>query len=165
MTQPDLHDETDQLRASIETFTECLAALPADVFLRPVTAWSPRDVVAHLIGWNVYTLEGCRDLQQGKAPAYLSDAANDFAHVNAASVQRYAATDRDLLLDQLRSTADALLRYLQDLAPEDWNRDFGVREADGQPARIHNDIEALTADYLGHAREVAAWAQLGRTTH
>ncbi|HLJ80323.1 MAG TPA: maleylpyruvate isomerase N-terminal domain-containing protein [Ktedonobacterales bacterium] len=156
--------ETERLRASIETFARCIAALPASSFLRAVTAWSPRDVVAHLIGWNVQTLEGCRDLLQGKAPIYLSDAADDFQHVNAVSVRRYNSTDRDVLLNQLRSTADALLRYLEALAPRDWDRDCGVWEADGQPASIRGEIEALTADYLGHAHEVATWAQSGETT-
>lgn len=165
LSDHELRQGTQRLQTSIEAFAKCIAALPTDNFLRPVTAWSPRDVAAHLIGWNVQTLEGCRDLLHGKVPTYLSDAADDFQHVNAASVQRYDSTDRDVLLDQLRVTADALLRYLEALAPEDWDRDCGVYEADGQPASIRNDIEALTADYLGHAQEVGAWATPGWTAN
>lgn len=153
--------ETERLRASIETFAACVAALPAHTFLRTVTAWSPRDVVAHLIGWNVQTLEGCRDLLQGTMPAYFRDAEHDFEHVNAASVQRYDMRERDVLLDHLRSTADALLGYLEALTPQEWDRASGVWEADGQQASIRGEIAALTADYLGHAQEVAAWAQPG----
>ena len=67
----DLQEKEEQLaklRANIEFFVASASAIPADAFLRVVTEWSPRDVVAHLIGWNVYTLDGCRDIQQGKAP-------------------------------------------------------------------------------------------------
>lgn len=161
MSDSERNPETERLRASVETFTSRIAGLPAGSFTRAVTAWSPRDVLAHLIGWNVQTLAGCRDLLQGKTPTYFSDTAHDFQHVNAESVRRYDSTDRGALLDQLRSTADALLRYLEELAPEDWDRDCGVWEEDGQPASIRSEIEALIADYLGHAQEVTTWVQPG----
>lgn len=161
MSDSERNPETERLRASVETFATRIAGLPASTFSRAVTDWAPRDVVAHLIGWNVQTVAGCRDLLQGKAPSYFDDAAHDFQHVNAVSIQRYNSTDRGVLLEKLRSTADALLRYLEELEIEDWDRDCGVREADGQPASIRSEIEALIADYLGHAQEVADWAQTG----
>jgi hypothetical protein len=116
-------------------------------------------VVAHLIGWNVYTLLGCRDLELGKAPSYLRDEADDFKNVNAASVQRYASSDKDELLSQLRATAQELLDYLDQLPDGSWNQDFGVYGSSGQPSLISQHIEALAADYLGHAQEITAWAR------
>lgn len=152
-------EDIERLRSGIKAFTEVIAKLGDDTFLRPVTEWSPRDVTAHLIGWNVNTMEGCRCIQQGQAPAYLADVMNDFQHVNAASVRRYNSRVKAELMAQLHTTADALLSYLGQLAPDAWERDFGAREPDGQPATIRGDIEALAADYVGHAQEVASWAQ------
>jgi hypothetical protein len=107
------------LRQGMQALTESIEPLCTELLLRPVTEWSPRDVMAHLIGWNVYTLDGCRDVQRGIAPFYLADAQHDFRHVNAASVQRYSATDTGALLDELHATADVLLSYLSMLSAAD----------------------------------------------
>jgi hypothetical protein len=152
-------EQIEALRANISTFVTCTTAIPDEAFLRVVTEWSPRDVVAHLIGWNVYTLDGCRDLQQGKAPPFLADETNDFKNVNAASVQRYASTDKGELLGQLQATAEELLVYLDQLEPSAWTQHFGVPGASGRPNLIINDVEALAADYLGHAQEITAWTR------
>lgn len=145
------------LRASIDAFVACIEPLAPDVLLRTVTEWSPRDVTAHLIGWNVLTLEGCRALQQGQPPVYLDDEESDFQHTNAASVARYTARAKHELLGQLRATADALLAYLERLDPGDWERDWGVNGPSGRPATMRQQVAPLAADYLGHAQEVAAW--------
>jgi hypothetical protein len=150
-------EQIEALRANISVFIAHATAIPDEAFLRTVTEWSPRDVVAHLIGWNVYTLEGCRDLQQGKAPPFLADEANDFKNVNAASVLRYASPDKRELFAQLQKTADELLVYLGQLEPSAWTQDFGVPGESGRPNLIINDVAALAADYLGHAQEITAW--------
>src|SRR5262252_489435 len=93
-TPHDAAEPLPSLRASVTAFAQSIAALPEDLFLTKIVNWTPRDVVAHLIGWNRYTREGCAQMQAGKEPSYLSDADNDFRHVNAASVERYAERDR-----------------------------------------------------------------------
>lgn len=153
-------EQIEALRANISTFIACATAISEEAFLRVVTEWSPRDVVAHLIGWNVYTLEGCRDLQQGKAPPFLADEADDFKNVNAASVQRYSSSDKGELVGQLQTTADELLIYLDQLEPAAWTRDYGVPGESGRPNLIMNDVAALAADYLGHAQEITTWTGL-----
>lgn len=146
-----------RLRASIVAFVACIEPLAPNALLHPVTGWSPRDVAAHLIGWNVLTLEGCRALQQGEPPAYLDGEEDDFQHVNAASVARYTIQDKHELLGQLRETADTLLAYLEQMDPGDWEREWGVNGPSGRPATIRQQVAPLAADYLGHAQEVAAW--------
>jgi hypothetical protein len=145
------------LQSNSEFFVACATAIPSDVFLHVVTEWSPRDVVAHLIGWNVYTLEGCREIQQGRAPLYMSDETEDFANVNAASTQKYASADKGELLSQLKATAAELLQYLDELEPAAWNRDYGVAGLSGRPVLISQHVAALAADYLGHAQEITSW--------
>jgi hypothetical protein len=115
--------------------------------------------VAHLIGWNVYTLLGCRELELGKAPSYLSDEADDFKNVNAASVRRYTSLDKDELLSQLRASAQELLDYLDQLPVGSWNQNYGVYDSSGRPSLISQHIAALAADYLGHAQEITAWTR------
>ena len=150
-------EQLGALRSNVEFFRASASTIPSDMFLRVVTEWSPRDVVAHLIGWNVYTLVGCRDIQQGRAPFYMSDEAADFRNVNAASTQRYASQDKGELLGQLTATADELLGYLDELESDAWNRNYGVVGLSGRPTLISQHVAALAADYLGHAQEITSW--------
>ena len=159
MAHADPTDDIQRLRSSIDAFARRVSALAPDAFLRPHSEWSPRDVTAHLIGWNTYSLAGCRDILRGVAPSYLADAAHDFRTVNAAAVRRYSSDDKETLLAELRATADALLDYRMTLAADDWERDTGLREPDGRPLLVRNDVIALTADYDGHAHEIASWTQ------
>jgi hypothetical protein len=75
------------LRQGMQALTESIEPLSTEEFLRLVTEWSPRDVMAHLIGWNVYTLDGCRDVQRGSVPFYLADAQHDFRHLTLSRVK------------------------------------------------------------------------------
>ena len=87
----------------------------------------------------------------------MSDEAADFRNVNAASTQRYASQDKGELLGQLTATAGELLRYLDELEPDIWNRNYGVDGLSGRPTLISQHVAALAADYLGHAQEITSW--------
>jgi hypothetical protein len=152
-------DAVTRLRESADAFKNCVVAVPDEVFLRTFSEWSPRDVLAHLIGWNDYTITGCRQIRSGEAPFYLSDEPNDFSTVNAASVQKYAAQDKQQLLDELQRSLQALLGFLRALDPADWERDHGTRDEQGHPEIIRNHVEALIADYAGHRQEIERWTQ------
>lgn len=66
-------DPVEELRTSIRQFVQYVEAIPHDLWLTKIVNWTPRDVVAHLIGWNVCMLEGCELMRAGKAPTYLND--------------------------------------------------------------------------------------------
>ncbi len=157
-TTTNADDPVRRLRASVATFTAYIRALPDEVFLRRFGEWAPRDVVAHLIGWNHSTLQAIDQIQRGEMPPYISDIPNDFANVNAASVRGYPSTDKAELLAELERSAEELLAALARLAPDAWMRDFGARNPIGQPILIQSQVDALSEDYLGHGAEIARWA-------
>ena len=154
---PDQHP-IRELVAAADAFVQTVTALPADIFLRRYTDWSPRDVTAHLIGWNEHTLTACHGIPAGRLPFYFADMEDDFSHVNAASVARFAFTDRDELLAQLHATLLPLLDYLRALPPEEWDDGHGVANRLGQPVTVRSQIVPLTADYAGHRLEIESWA-------
>jgi hypothetical protein len=45
-------DATRSLRQAYKEFVDLIHSLPEALFLSSMNGWSPRDVVAHLIGWN-----------------------------------------------------------------------------------------------------------------
>jgi Mycothiol maleylpyruvate isomerase N-terminal domain len=139
-----------------ETFTACVARPAAALFLRQYTEWTPRDVVAHLIGWNHYTKTGCEQIKQGMVPFYLADADDDFRHVNALSVQTYAWAEKHTLIEALLASFQELLRFLSTVSPEEWETDYGVRYQ-GEPVTIANTVGALSSDYLAHTKDIEIW--------
>ena len=146
----------DTFRNSVGEFVRCIEELPEDLWLAKIINWTPRDVVAHLIGWNVYVREGCDLLRAGRTPPYLNDREHDYRHVNAASVERYAASDRRTLLKELETSFRDLEHYLAGLDPSAWNADTGVHLG-GRPVTIRNSIRAFARDYNNHRQRIEQW--------
>jgi hypothetical protein len=148
------------LQSAFETFTACITTLAVPIFLRRVTAWAPRDVVAHLIGWNRSSRTGCEQIRQGLIPFYFADAGDDFRHVNATSVQTYASQEKYTLIEELTASFQELLRFLICVPPEAWEADYGVRYQ-GEPVTIANTVGALSRDYLEHTKDIESWVTSG----
>jgi hypothetical protein len=148
------------LQSAFETFTACISTLAVPVFLRRVTEWAPRDVVAHLIGWNRSTRTGCEQIRQRMIPFYFADAGDDFRHVNATFVQTYASQEKHILIGELPASFHEPLRFLICVPPEAWEADYGVRYQEGL-VTIANTVGALSRDYLEHTKEIESWAASG----
>lgn len=146
-----------ELEQAVEAFRACIWALPEELFLKPIVGWSPRDVVAHLIGWNRYTIGGCRQILSGRKPFYFEDAHNDYSNVNADSVQRYSSTSRPNLMTEFGRSSEELRLYLLSLDLSEWETDHGIRH--GRWAiTVRNTIGALRSDYDAHRQEIEQWA-------
>lgn len=143
-------------RTSVREFVRCVEALPETLWLTKIVSWTPRDVVAHLIGWNLYVREGCDLLRTGKTPAYLNDREHDYRHVNAASVERFASRDKHTLLGEFEASFQALERYLTELDAATWDADTGVR-INSRPVTIRNSVRAFARDYDNHRHRLEEW--------
>jgi hypothetical protein len=124
-----------------------------------LNGWSPRDILAHLIGWNRHVIEGSRQIQRGELPFYDIDPGENYSTVNAALVHQYSATDRQLLLEELHASARDLQEFLGSLDAEVWASDFGVRHG-GSKVTIRDTVEELIEDYDHHRRQIEEWGSL-----
>ncbi len=145
-----LHD----LDNACTTFVEAVNSLSPDDFLRSLGDWTPRDILAHLVGWNHHILTGCMQICLGASPFYHQDGPNDYRHINAESIARFDSTDRAALLKELSDSKAALVDYINELDERDWDRDFGPQHYRGGPATVARSIASLTADYLNHTAEL-----------
>jgi len=146
----------ERFEDAVEQFSRCVASLSSEQLLAPLGKWTPRDIVAHLIGWNRYVVRGSRQLQRGELPFYDVDPGEDFSKVNATLVQEYAATGRRELLAELRESADELCAFLVGLDESEWERDFGVRSGD-QVLTIGGTVDELIRDYPHHREQIETW--------
>ena len=146
-----------RLREAVARFVESVERLPEEAFLREEDGRSPRDIVAHLIGWNRYTVEAHDELRRGELPACLADTSEDFATVNARSMQRYASRDRRELLAELRASAEELDHLLASLPPEEQDNNHGVTWR-GRPVTVGWLADAVRRDFDEHRQEIENWA-------
>jgi hypothetical protein len=151
-----IEEHIEELAGSIDEFKRLILSLPTDVFLKRFTEWSPRDVLAHLIGWNRYTIEGSEQLRRGTVPSFFIDPGENFSKVNAKLIEQYPSADKGELLDELEGSFQELKQYLLSLDPAVWEADFGVKYK-GNPITIKDLVEALIGDYRHHKEQVAGW--------
>ena len=148
-------EQIQQFNTAYDRFVSVVTCLEPGDFLGSLGAWTPRDIVAHLIGWNYNIRQGCQQIQAGTAPVYHADAPNDYRVYNAGFIARYNSTDCDILLAELARGKAELLSYLQSVDARDWDKDFGAKHYRGGPATIGRSVESLTRDYVDHAAEIA----------
>jgi hypothetical protein len=146
--------QLDQLDKAYRNFVEGVTSLSTESFLRSLGDWAPRDIVAHLIGWNRNIRIGCGQIRNGLVPFYHKDGPNDYRSINGGLIARYNSTDRAALLRELGVSKDELVAYVTGLDLEDWDKDWGVQHYRGGPATIGRSIESLTGDYINHAEEI-----------
>ena len=151
---PAPNERLEQLDRAYALFVVTVNSLSPETFLSSLGDWTPRDIVAHLIGWNHNILIGCQQIRDGVSPFYHKDGPNDYRQMNAVSIRRYNSTDRRALLKELADTKDALVAYVSGLDAGDWDKDFGPKHYRGGPATVARSIESLTGDYLNHAQEL-----------
>jgi len=143
-------------------FVHQLRMLTPVQLLRQDGGWAPRDVVAHLIGWNRNIRSGCDEIRAGRVPSYHQDALNDYRTINAGFTAVYDSTDAQVLLMQLAEASRALRDYFEQISESDWARDFGPRHYRGGPATIDRCAESITREYEEHGRQMAGSLQAPR---
>ncbi len=151
-------DQIAALNRSVQAFERCVTSLNDETFLKPLRCWTPRDIVAHLVGWNRHVIEGSRQILKGELPFYDVDPGEDFANVNAEHIRKYPSQDRDELLEQLRGSEQELTAFLSSIDEGAWDRDFGVRH-EGSTITVKNTVDDLIADYAHHQSQLAALAR------
>ena len=154
-----IEEQVDKLTLCIEDFAGYIDSLPKNLFLKKIDDWSPRDILAHLIGWNRYSIEGGQQIRRGETPSYFTDPGDDFCKVNAVLVRKYHSTDKQELLGELEVSARELKQFLLSLNPTEWESDYGVSYEGGQ-VTIKNTVDALIGDYVQHKEQIIQWADI-----
>ena len=157
MTDSEIESQIDRFDSAVKRLEDSLVALQQESFLGRLNGWSPRDILAHLIGWNHHVIEGGRQIQLGELPFYDIDPGENYSKVNEAIVQKISATDRQVLIKELHSSANDLKEYLRSLEPAAWAKDFGVRHG-GSTVTIRDTVDELIEDYDHHRIQVEDWA-------
>lgn len=152
-----IENQINNMNNAVGNLSECVISLNQELYLKKINnRWSPRDIIAHLTGWNWYTIKGCRQIINGELPFYEIDPGENCCNVNAALIRIYSSEDKRELIKTLNESAQDLTQFLQSIEPDAWNRDFGVKLA-GQIITITNTVDELIEDYVIHTRQIEEW--------
>ncbi|HUI89894.1 MAG TPA: ClbS/DfsB family four-helix bundle protein [Anaerolineales bacterium] len=146
-----------RLKQTHADLAKLMASLSDAQFLTPMHGWSPRDVVAHLIGWNGLMIDSSLSILAGKAPSYYQDSKNDYSNVNAEFTKKFSSRSKPELLAQLKSSIEKLEAFVLALSPEELRADHGVAHYSGVPATIEKIINSLASDYQYHTDQIIEW--------
>jgi hypothetical protein len=147
-------EQLENLNLNYAAFVQTVKDLSPEGFVKSLGDWTPRDIVAHLIGWNRITLVGCAELCEGVEPFYFFDGTNDYRKVNAKFLERFNSTDREGMVRQMADTFDALVSYLETVNENEWELDTGVIHYRGGAATVARCVDSLVRDYQKHREEI-----------
>lgn len=146
--------QLSDLKTAYKDFVEAVQGLNTDGFTKSLGDWTPRDIVAHLVGWNRITLVGCGMLREGVEPFYFYDGTNDYRKVNAKFFVQFPSTDKKQLVQEIEITKYALIAYLKTIPEAEWELDTGIVHYRGDAATVARCVDSLIRDYHKHRQEI-----------
>jgi hypothetical protein len=151
-----IENQIASFQGNVSAFERCIRSLQKDQFLKKLKRWSPRDIVAHLIGWNRSLIQGSNQIRKGELPFYDIDPGENYSKINDAFVKQYSSESRGELLDEMHTSAEKLADFLRTLSPDEWDRDYGVRHKEAV-VTIRNSMDELIEDYAHHRKQIEDW--------
>ena len=115
--------------------------------------WSIKDLLAHLIGWDETNLRAVKSVLDGQVPSFYKHRDRDWQTYNAILIKKYKKDSFNELLAIVTDSQEKLIKFVQTVPPENFNRDFGVRFR-GYKVTIQRLLEAEAADEQTHCQQI-----------
>jgi cobalamin-dependent methionine synthase I len=142
-----MHEVRDDLLAT-------LAEISDEEFLLPETfnAWSLRDLIAHLIGWERIGIERIALIKKNVEPvAYKPE---DLDRINAEFVRTINSTEKDDLIEQLVEVRKDFELVISTVTPEEYEKEWPVLP----PIKVW--LPEYTFAHEGsHLKRIKAWRE------
>jgi hypothetical protein len=133
---------------------DAAALLPADrqdkVFLG---VWSVKDLLAHLVGWDLTNLAAAREVLAGQLPVFYAHHDRDWRTYNALLVAEHKQAGWAEMVASVEGSQRKLIEYLQTIPPEELDRDRGVRFR-GYKVTVARLLQAEAGDEKQHAAQI-----------
>jgi hypothetical protein len=115
--------------------------------------WSVKDLLAHMIGWDVTNLRAAKSVLEGQLPAFYEHRDLDWQTYNALLVKKHKKGSFQELLTVVKNSQNKLIKFLQTIPPEHFSKDFGVRFR-GYKVTIQRLLEAEREDEQTHLQQI-----------
>ena len=115
--------------------------------------WSVRDILAHLAGWDFANTDAIKSIIVGKLPVFYEYYDHDWQTYNAMLVKKFRRDTFRETRATLKKSQKRLVESLQNIQPEHFNRDFGLR-FHGEKVTIQQLLEADIEDVTIHHQQI-----------
>jgi hypothetical protein len=115
--------------------------------------WSIKDLVAHLIGWDKTNLAATKSVLAGQVPGFYEHRDPDWRTYNAILVKKNKKNSSPELITTAKDSQQRLIKFLQTIPPENFNKNFGVR-FHGYKVTIQRLLEAEAEDEQTHLQQI-----------
>ena len=146
------------LATAIAGFIAAVEAQPDARFLHERDGRTPRDIVAHLIGWNHGAVATRAAIARGELPDCLVEPGPDFGNTNARAMATYPSREKAILLAQLLGSAAAWDAMLRDLPAAEWDGTNGGAVGGRGRSRTARWSTRPTEDHAHHRKEISQWS-------
>jgi len=147
----DRRELTRRFRADFGRLSTALERLPAEA---AVGGWTAREVAIHVSAWDRELVRGLDQLLAGTRPEFVGYDENDF---NAAAVRRSRSRPLAGVLSELAAAHNGLVRRLDGLSDEQWERRSRHAWPSGKPMTVGTLFTYTyrrSTHYGGHAAEL-----------
>jgi hypothetical protein len=153
MSTDTIETQIKNLGEGVREIRVAVEALSDEAFFGQLGNWTPRDIVAHLIGWNRYYIRGSQQLLEGEFPFYAIDPGENYSKVNARLVAEFPSTNRTELLAEHEKSTHELAEFLRSLSEEQWGDSTGVL-LEGEEVTIRQTVDWLIEDHQHHSAQI-----------
>ena len=115
--------------------------------------WSAKELLAHLVGWDLTNLAAAGEVLAGQLPAFYAHHDRDWQTYNAQLVAQYRRDDFVELLSSVRDSHHKLIDFLQTIPAAEFDKDRGVRFR-GYKVTIARLLQAETKDEKTHHQQI-----------
>jgi uncharacterized damage-inducible protein DinB len=144
----------DGLVSARRSILNAVSDLPTDqvdqVFLGE---WSIKDILAHLVGWDITNRQAVQEILAGVYPEFFQYYDKDWHSYNARLVEANKAEPFSALLTELDVSYRQLIATLESLPANDLVN-ASARRATGRTVTIRNLLKAEAADERQHALQI-----------
>ena len=123
--------------------------------------WNLKDFVAHLIGWDTEGLKATQEIIKGKLPRYYQYYERNWTKINKKLVRKYKKGKKKDLLSRVKKSHQKLVKELEKILEELYNKDFGVRWK-GSKITLASDTLYQADDEEIHAQQIKCWLKSGQ---
>ncbi len=144
----------NDLVAARESLLAVVRELPPGCLDAPcIGTWSVKDLLAHLIGWDVTNLQAVKEILAGQRPSFFQYYDPDWRSYNARLVGTYRKEPFEALLAESADTHKQLIAFLQSLPANDILLGKSPKEQ-GRSVTIHNLLRSEAEDERKHCAQV-----------
>ncbi len=133
---------------------DAAAMLPAErqdeVFLG---VWSVKDLLAHLVGWDLANMEAARAVLAGQLPAFYAHHDRDWQTYNARLVVQHKKADWAEMVAAVEGSHRELIEVVRTIPAEELDKDRGVRFK-GYKVTVARLLQAEAGDEKRHAAQI-----------